>query len=217
MTLINRLSWAVLILWLVGCETLAITHAWRLTPLPGDGMKRILIMGLIREADRSVMVEMERHLCDDLQVRGYVAVSALSEYGPHAFDHLTESEALHKMQRSEYDAVLTIVLLDKERERHYVPGQVIYTPYGFYHNRFWGYRTVLVQRIYEPGYYVTDTKYFWESNLYSLSKGQILLFSAQSRSFEPDNASSFGHQYAKSIVERMVSQGVLFSGPTQFK
>lgn len=206
----NLFGWIILISFLhIGCQTLEITHSWRLSPLPAAPMKRILVMGLNREADRGVMVEMERHLSDDLRARGYVAISALSEYGPHAFDRLSESEALRKLQQYDYDAVLTIVLLDKEKERHYVPGQVIYTPYSFYHNRFWGYRTVLVQRIYEPGYYVTDTKYFWESNLYSLREGQLLLFSAQSRSFEPDNASSFGHQYGKSMIERMVDQGVL--------
>jgi hypothetical protein len=214
--MLNRYISAIclLSLLLTGCETLEITHSWRLSPMPATGMKRILVMGFNREADRAVMVEMERHLSDDLRARGYVAISALGEYGPHAFDHMSEPEAIRKLKQYDYDAVLTIVLLDKEKERHYVPGQVIYTPYGFYHNRFWGYRTVLVQRIYEPGYYVTDTKYFWESNLYTLREGQVLLFSAQSRSFEPDNASSFGHQYAKSIIERMVDQGVLTLLPT---
>ena len=197
------------------CETLEITNSWRISPLPGVGVKRILVMGFTREADRTVIVEMERHFQEDLGARGYEAVSAQQEYGPKAFDELTESEALNRFQRSGFDAVLTIVLLDKEKERHYVPGQVLYTPYGYYYGRFWGYRSVMFQRIYEPGYYVTDTRCFWESNLYSLQTSdrvQALLFSAQSRSFEPDNASSFGHQYAKSIIERMVKQGVLNTG-----
>ena len=193
----------------MACKNIEITHTWRRTPLPSDPVKRILVMGVGRENDRSVMAEMERHLSDDLRNRGYDAHAALAIYGPHAFDQLTELEAIRKLQRNDYDAVLTIVLLDKEKERHYVPAQVIYSPYGFYHSRFWGYRTVLVNRIYEPGYYVTDTKYFWESNLYLLNREQILLFSAQSRSFDPGNASTYGHQYANSIIERLVSEGVL--------
>jgi hypothetical protein len=56
---------------------------------------------------------------------------------------------------------------------------------------------------------VSDTKYFWETNLYSLREAQLLLFSAQSKSFEPGNASTFGHQYARSMINRMVDQGVL--------
>ncbi len=203
---------ALSVVLLTACETLEITHAWRLNPAPATRFDRVLVMGLSRDIDRPLIVEMEKHLCEDLRSRGYTAISAQLELGPHAFDRLTEAEALRTLQQSGYDAVLTIVLLDKERERHYVPGQVMYTPYGFYYSRFWGYRTVLVQRIYEPGYYVTDTKFFWESNLYALREGQLLLFSAQSRSFEPGSASSFGHQYARAIIERMSDQGVLKRG-----
>jgi hypothetical protein len=202
-------SLIVLVFSLFACETLEITHSWRTRDVFNSSMKRILVMGLNRAADRSVMAEMEKHLCDDLRARGYMAISAVSEYGPHAFDKLSESDALSTLNRSDFDAVMTIVLLDKEKERHYVPGQVLYTPYGIYHSRFWGYRTIMVQRIYEPGYYITDTRYFWESNLYSLRDGQQLIFSAQSKSFDPGTASSFGHQYAKSIIDRMVSQGVI--------
>jgi hypothetical protein len=166
-------------------------------------------MGLNRESDRSLLFEMEKHLSEDLRGRGYNASSALSVFGPHYFDHLSEQEALNKLQQSGYDAVLTIVMLDKDKERQYVPGRVMYTPYVFYYSRFWGYRTVLVQRVYEPGYYVSNTKYFWETNLYSLREAQLLLFSAQSKSFEPGTASAFGHQYARSMIVRMVEQGVL--------
>jgi hypothetical protein len=172
-------------------------------------MKSILVMGLNRESDRSLLFEMEKHLSEDLRGRGYYASSALSVFGPHYFDRLSEQEALNKLQQSGYDAVLTIVMLDKDKERHYVPGRVMYTPYVFYYSRFWGYRTVLVQRVYEPGYYVSNTKYFWETNLYSLREAQLLLFSAQSKSFEPGTASAFGHQYARSMIVRMVEQGVL--------
>ena len=94
-------------------ETLEITNSWRISPLPGVGMKRILVMGFTREADRTVIFEMERHFQEDLRARGYEAVSAQQEYGPKAFDELTESEALNRFQRSGFDAVLTIVLLDK--------------------------------------------------------------------------------------------------------
>ena len=106
------------------------------------------------------------------------------------------------------DAVITIVLLDKQKERKYVPGNVYYSPYSYYSNRFWGYRTTLYQRIYEQGYYVTDTKYFWESNFYDMST-QKLLYSVQTESFDPVNSESLGHEYGKLIVKDMVKQSIL--------
>jgi hypothetical protein len=93
-------------------------------------------------------------------------------------------------------------------ENKYIPGNVFYTPYSFYYNRFWGYRTTLYRRIYEPGYYVTETKYFWESNLYKMSN-QKLVYSVQTESFDPVNAESMAHEYGKMILEDMVKQNVL--------
>ena len=199
----------LLTLFFSSCRSIEVTNTWKLPVMPQNGIKRILVMGIHREPDRSTLYEMERHLSEGLRARGYQAFSAFSEYGPQVFDRITEEEALHKLERSGYDAVMTIVLLDKEKERHYVPGHVNYTPYAFYYGRFWGYRTVLFNRVVEPGYYVTDTKYFWESNLYSLKRGEVLLFSAQSRSFDPPDASEFGRRYAKTMVDLLFSQGVL--------
>ena len=82
-----------------------------------------------------------------------------------------------------------------------MPGNIYYSPYGYYYNRFWGYRTVLSRRIYEPGYYITDTKYFWESNLYDMST-QKLVYSVQTQSFDPANSESMGHEYGQDDCKR---------------
>lgn len=83
-----------------------------------------------------------------------------------------------------------------------------YSPYGYYYNRFWGYYGTLNRRIYEPGYYVTDTKYFWESNFYDMSTRK-LVYSVQTQSFDPANSESLGHEYGELIVKNMVKENVL--------
>jgi hypothetical protein len=167
-----------------------------------------MVVGLIKENDRTIQQNMENHFVGDLKDLGYNAVSSLQEYGPKAFDNLTEEAALAKLKGSGVDAVMTIVLLDKEKESKYVAGSIYYSPYGYYYNRFWGYRTTLYRRIYEPGYYVTDTKYFWESNFYDMST-EKLVYSVQTRSFDPVNTESMGHEYGKMIVKDMVKENVL--------
>ena len=112
------------------------------------------------------------------------------------------------LKNSGVNAFITIVLLDKEKERNYSPGNMSYSNYGYYFNHFWGYRSTLYHRIYEPGYYVTDTKYFWESNFYDMST-QKLLYPVQTQSFDPANSESMGHEYGKMIVKNMVKQNVL--------
>ena len=167
-----------------------------------------MVVALLKDDNVLMREKMENHLLGDLAEKGYTAVSSLKEYGPKSFEGMKENEIVSKLQNSGVDAVLTIVLLDKQRERYYVPGRVYYSPYIIYHRRFWGYYTTIYDRIYSPGYYQTDTKYFWESNLYDLSTKE-LLYSVQTESFDPASAESLGHEYGKMIVKDMFDKNVL--------
>lgn len=202
------LKFGFLVLFAIGCTSTRITTSWKAPDVPPKNFQKIMVLGLIRDADRTIQENMENHFVGDLKAIGIEGVSSLQAFGPKALENLSEQEAVAKMKTSGVDAVITIVLLDKEKERKYYPGNFYYSPYGYYHNRFWGYRTVLYRRIYEPGYYVTDTRYFWESNLYDM-ENQKLLYSAQTQSFDPSSSATLGHQYSQMIVKDMVKNGVL--------
>jgi hypothetical protein len=206
----KKIKWVAItvLLILVSCTTSRITSSWKAENTIPQKYNKIMVLGLIKESDRTIQEKMENHFVDDLRGIGYNAVSSLQEYGPKAFDKMDEEAAISKLKNSGVDAVITIVLLDKEKERRYVAGSIYYSPYGYYYNRFWGYRSTLYRRIYEPGYYITDTKYFWESNLYDMST-QKLVFSVQTQSFDPANSESLGHEYGQMIVKNMISQHVL--------
>ena len=199
---------ALSLLFAVGCSSSKITSTWKAENTVPQKYDKIMVLGLIRDSDRSLQQNMEDHLVGDLQNLGYNAVSSLKIYGPKAFDNMDETDALNKIKNSGIDAVVTIVLLDKQKERKYVPGNLTYSPYGYYYDRFWGYRSVLYQRIYQPGYYVTDTKYFWESNLYEM-KDQQLVYSVQTKSFDPSDKETMAHDYGMMMVKDMVKQNVL--------
>ena len=191
-----------------GCSNSKITSTWKDYNLTGKNYQKIMVLGLIRESDRTMQQNMENHLVDDLQQRGYTAISSLRQYGPKAFDKMDEEVAIGKIKNTGIDAVITIVLLDKKKERKYIPGNIYYSPYGYYYNHFWGYRSALYNRIYEPGYYITDTKYFWESNLYDMST-QKLVYSVQTESFAPSNSEALGHEYGQIIVKDMLKNNVI--------
>lgn len=192
-----------------GCSTSYITTSWKAENIWPHEYKKILVLGLINEPDRTIREQMEEHIMGDLRDLGYDAACSCDEFNPKAFENLTEKEALAKLSNSGVDAVLTVVLLDKQKEKYYVPGRVYYSPYGYYHNRFWGYYTTMYGRVHSPGYYVTDTRYFWESNFYNLNNGPELLYSAQSQSFEPESAGSMSHEYGRMIVKNMVKNNIL--------
>lgn len=199
----------IIALLLIACNSTRITSSWKANNIQYREYKKVLVLGLINDPDRTIREKMEEHLVGDLKDLGYNAVCSCDEYNPKAFENLKEAEALSRLRNSGIDAVLTVVLLDKEKERYYVPGRVYYSPYAIYHNRFWGYYTTMYDRVYSPGYYTTDTKYFWESNFYNLDKGPELLYSAQSQSFEPASTQSLSHEYGQLIVKDMAKNNIL--------
>lgn len=193
---------------LTGCTSTKITSSWKAQNIEAKPYRKILVLGLIRDTDRSLQEKMEAHMIGDLREKGYNAVGSFTEYGPKAFSNMTEKEAILKLKESSVDAVITIVLLDKQKERSYIPGRLYYSPYGMYYNRFWGYYGTLNNRIYEQGYYVTDTRYFWESNVYDMST-QTLIYSVQTKSFDPANSEILGHEYGKLIITDIVKNSIL--------
>lgn len=196
-----------LLLFLVNCSSSRITHSWR-SEVPSRNYNKILVLAMNGKTDLSTRQKMEDHLAGDLKDQGYAAVSSLTEFGPKAFRELNEEAVLEKIQNSGFDAVITIVLLDKQKERYYVPGHIYYSPYGGYYRHFWGYYATIYDRIYTPGYYVTDTKYFWESNLFDVASKE-LIYSVQTESFEPTSSDILAHEYGKLIVKDMVKSQVL--------
>lgn len=198
---IKGISFALLLL-AVGCSTSKITSSWKAQSITPKKYNKILVLGLIRDADRRIQERMEQHFIGDLTDMGYTAISALQEYGPKAFDSLNEKAALAKIKNSGADAVVTIVLLDKQKERKYVPAR------AYFEGDFLGYYGYQHRRIYEPGYYVTDTKYFWESNFYDL-KNKSLLYSVHTETFDPESIEILAHEYGLLIVNDMSKKAVL--------
>jgi hypothetical protein len=182
------------------CSTSKITHSWKAQEAPLKNYNKILVLGFIRNDDRNLEEQMENHFVGDLQTLGYNAVSSLKEYGPKVFDKIAEEEGIAKLKNSGFDAVVTIVLLKKEKERKYI--------HPTYNTRIWSYRYNIYNMIYEPGYYVIDTKYYWESNFYDMSN-QKLIYSVQTQSFDPTDVESLGHEYGKMIVKNMINQDIL--------
>jgi hypothetical protein len=161
----------------------------------------VLVLALLKDPDRQLRERMEDHLAGDLTELGYTALAATRELGPKTFENMDEKTALASLKDMRVDAVVTIVLLDEQKERTYVAPQ----PYAGF---FWHYYDFRYGRMMEPGYYVTDTRYFWETNLYEMPS-QALKYSAQTRSFSPSSTEALGHEYGRLMITDMVKKHVL--------
>ncbi len=194
------------VLW--GCSSSKITHSWKSDTAINAHYNKILVVGLNGDDDMAMRAKMEEHLVGDLKALGYQAIPSLEKFGPKALSFRDEDSVVNELKNSGIDAVITIVLLDKEKERYYVPGVVNYTPYAIYQRRFWGYYRTMYGRIYSPGYYTSSTRYFWESNLYDLNSKE-LLYSVQTESFDPASLEGMAHEYGRLIVKDIVKKKVL--------
>ena len=113
-----------LVLVFSGCSSSKITSSWKAADAIPKKYNKVLVLGLVRENDRSLQQSMENHFVGDLGDLGYQAVSSLKEYGPNVFDKIDEESASEKLNSKKIDAVLTIVLLDKEKEGRYLPSKM---------------------------------------------------------------------------------------------
>lgn len=209
MKTMNWFSIFLALLLIAGCgPTTHIISTWKAPEATVKKYNKVMVLGIVREADRTLKERMESHLMGDLKALGYNAYSAFQEYGPKAFDGMSEEQANKKLAADGIDAVITVVLLDKEKERYYVPARVMYTPYITYHNHLWGYYRSIYTRIDSPGYYEVSTKYFWESNLYDLTTYK-LVYSVQTQSFESSSTDALAHEYGQKIIKNMVASNVL--------
>jgi hypothetical protein len=205
----KKLIWMALLLGLVlpACSPrYSITNSWKARDLTPKSYKKIVVLGLLRE--QAFRQKMEMHIVDDLKSMGYEAICSCDEYDPKAFEGMDETQAIEKLKKGGIDAVLTIVMLDKEKERYYVPTRVMNSPYYVTHNRYWLYYHNMYDRVGTEGYFVTNTRYFWESNFYDLATDK-LLYSAQSTSFDPNSAEELGHAYGQLIVKNLVKNNII--------
>jgi len=207
----KQVKWFLIALpvFLLSCTSSKITSSWK-DPAASKELskfKNVLVVGM-QASDRQLKEEMENYLSEYLTKEGINAKASFDEFGPKAFAKMSEDDVAALVRKKGYDAVITIALLDKQKEQSYSPGSVNYAPVGTYYNRMGRYFTTVYDRIYTPGYYSTSTDYFWETNLYD-ARQEKLIYSAQSKSFDPGSITSLSKEYSKSIVKDLTEKGLI--------
>jgi hypothetical protein len=166
------------------------------------------VLGVLKENDRELLSKMENHLAGDLNDLGYSAFAASDVFPSGTFIKGDTARAIEALNSKGIDAVLTIVLLNKEKEKYYVPGRTIYTPYAPYHDRLDLYYYTMYDRIQTEGYYEYATKIFWESNFYDRYIKKMI-YSSQTESFDPGSKDKLAHYYGLLLANNLVKSKVL--------
>jgi hypothetical protein len=193
---------------LFSCQPTKITQSWAAKDAAPKKYKKVLVLGVLTDNDNELQVKMENHLAGDLKEMGYNAVAANKVFPAGTFVKGDTARAKTALEGKGFDAIMTVVLLDKKKETYYVPGRI--TDYTMYerHGRFNRYYNIVSERIYTPGYYGQETKYVWENNFYDLDSKE-LLYSARSRSFDITSKTTLAHTYGQLMAESLVKKNIL--------
>lgn len=203
----KNLLWIPLLAFLVSCQPSKITQSWTAKDIVPKKYNKILVLGVLTDNDNELQTKMEDHLTGDLKNLGYNAVAANKIFPPGTFLKGDTARAVAAIGDKGFDAILTLVLLDKKKERYYVPGRIDYNNYNNY-SRFAKYYNTVAERIYSPGYYGEETKYIWENNFYALSSRQMI-YSARTRSFDIASKKTLAHAYGLLMTDNLIEKNIL--------
>ncbi|MCJ8165613.1 hypothetical protein MKJ04_12245 [Pontibacter sp. E15-1] len=195
---------------LYGCvPTTRITATWKNPEAGTQNFDKIVVAALTDNVRARQTVETDMQM--QLQQRGITASRSIDLFPPTVREGGPDmNQLLQKIKNQNYDAILTVALIDEDTETRYVPGTYGYTPvtrFGWY-GRFRGYYTYWYPTLYDPGYYTEEKIYFLETNLYDASS-EDLLWSAQSRSYSPASLRKASETLAQLTASRMAQEHLI--------
>jgi hypothetical protein len=197
-----------LLAFLISCQPSKITQSWAAKDAKPIKYKKILVLGVLTDNDIELQTKIENHLADDLRAMGYLAIAANKVFPAGTFVKGDTARATAAIAGKGFDAILTIVLLDKKKEPYFVPGRITdYTKYDDY-SGFNRYFNNVAEQIYTPGYYGEETKYIWENNFYDLNSRKMI-YSARSRSFDITSKTILAHTYGLLMAQSLVEKNIL--------
>ncbi|MDR0418916.1 MAG: hypothetical protein LBH34_01735, partial [Prevotellaceae bacterium] len=106
-----------------GCSGTSLITSW--TPDESETVikyKKIMIIGLLGNRFIELRQKTEAIVAKDLTNIGINAISAYETFGPKEFQQLNEKEVVSKMKELGVDAVMFIALLDRIKEKDWIPG-----------------------------------------------------------------------------------------------
>jgi hypothetical protein len=193
---------------LLSCQPTKITQSWAVENTSPKKYKKVLVLGIMPAADSQLQKQMENHLADDLRAMGYLAIASNKVFSVTAFGNGDSVYTSSLIKNNGFEGVLTIVLIDKQKNKYYVPGKITnYSEYDGY-SRFNKYYNTVSEQVFTPGYYGEETRYTWENNFYNIGNG-YLIYSTRTRSFDYTSKTILAHTYGQLMIQNLLDKNIL--------
>lgn len=196
-----KLSSFILLLSLASCTTTRVTSSWVINNPPTNAMQKVLVLGVM--SDREQRNNIEQSMVAEFGRSGINAVSATTIFGPNGFRGLTEDQIDAKLKEFDFTSVMIVSLVAKDRQTTFHPGTFYVMPRpmmgrSFYYRRFMFAHDVM----FTPAFVSTSTNFILQADLFTIEPDE-LIYSAQTRTYDPSNARALATSFSREIVSQM--------------
>ncbi|MCC9074166.1 hypothetical protein LNQ49_21485 [Flavobacterium sp. F-65] len=193
---------------LYGCGTnSSIVSSWRdpQITISSENFKKVLIVALIKNEETRRIIENRIAANSPIFQPSYPFLNQIS-------NGLTDDQKLKILSDENFDGVITMRLVSKEKQTNYVPGidtSIYYGGYdGLYGGPFGGWYGMYGTDFYSPGYYVENTYYIVETNVFSL-KEKKLIWTGTTESTDVTDIGITVDDIMRTIIYEMNKDGTL--------
>jgi hypothetical protein len=157
-----------------GCGTSSsIVSSWRdpKITISSENFQKVLIVALVKDEETRRITESRIASSSPVFHTSYQFLNQIN-------NDLTNDQKLKILNDEHFDGVVTMRLVSKEKQTDYVPGidtSIYYGGYnGLYGGAFGGWYGMYAPDFYTPGYYVENTFYIVETNVFSLKHNKLI-------------------------------------------
>lgn len=186
---------------LTSCKSTQIVSSW-VQPekeIKIENLSKVLVVALFHN-------ETSRRKAED-QMVGYLKGKGIVSYNylDDAFNKNNE-EAIRKVIKADnFDAAITMRLIDVDREQVYIPGNDRLNAPNYYRN-FSGYYNRNYPFYYQRGYYANTKTYTVETVVFSITQDKII-WSGLTKTTNPDGLIKMTEEIAQVVFKKMIKQG----------
>lgn len=188
-----------------GCGSSRITTAWKAEHSAPIKYNRILVVGVFKGNDDSLRSQVEQYFVKSLTELGYLSLSAVAEFGPEGLANLGEVETYKKICNDGIDAVLTVALIDGNKEPRQKYRKVYGYPSNYYYQRIWNYKNIMAMQAANGN---GEGRFFWETILFNLNTLEAEC-TIQTRSFKELKLAKTSREFEGQVIQKMIKEKIL--------
>lgn len=189
----------------------SIVNSWRdpKITVSQENFKKVLVVALVKD-------EASRRVTENRIAAGNEIFKTSYQYLNESTKDLTKEQKLKILQDENFDGVITMRLVSKEKETNYVPGTYTGMYYGGFDGMYTGmygygfgnWYGMYSPTFYDPGYYQETTSYMVETNIFSLKENKLIWTGTTESQFVTDLGQTVD-AIMQAVVKEMRKDGSL--------